>query len=156
VINEIISGVCEKLREEFGEELKIYDENTARKKGVLDSNKPLREPYFYVSCRNPTASKRVKDRYFTQVQLLGNRYLRSVALCVECRWFENWGEVLDRLFDCLEYVPLGDSVVRGSSMQGEHTDDVLNFFVCYDVFVYLEESKVKMGHLERLFHLNEQ
>ena len=153
VTNEIIAGVCTKLFDEFGENCKIYTENSARKQGRLDSKSPLREPNFYVSCKSPASTKRVKDRYFTNTQLLGNRYLRSASLCVECRWFEDWQDVLDRLFLCLEYIPVGkDVVIRGNSMQGEHVDDkdeVLNFFVNYEMFVYHEEEKIKMNKLIR-------
>ncbi|MCL2037019.1 MAG: hypothetical protein FWG83_06515 [Oscillospiraceae bacterium] len=150
MIGEIISGVVKKLEEEFGggETPKIYTGNSQRKTGVLDSKSPLREPNFYISCRTPGLSKKSKDRYFTSTQLLGNRYLRSVSLCVECRWFEDWHQILERLFRCLEYVPIEDSaedsIVRGQSMQGEYVDDVLCFFVNYDVFVYIDEEKVKM------------
>ena len=149
MVNEIISGVYAKLTKEFGE-IKLYTDNSARKTGVLDSKAPLREPNFYVSCKKPS-NNRVKDKVFTNTQFLGNRYLRSVALCIECRWFDDWQEVLDRLFMCLEYVPFGEtgSVVRGVSMQGEHVDDVLRFFVRYDVFVYYrEDEKEKMEKLE--------
>jgi len=155
MVGEIIKGVCEKLEGEF-EGCKIYCDNPQRKEGRLNSKSPLREANFFVSCKNP-ASKRVQDRYFTSTQLLGNRYLRSVTLCVECRWFPNWQEVLDRLFLCLEYISAGvpsvarPVVVRGNSMQGEYDDDkqVLSFFVSYDIFVYHEESKVKMDKMIR-------
>jgi hypothetical protein len=83
-----------------------------------------------------------------------------MTLCVECRWFGNWQDILERLFLCLEYVSLAPpaakavppsergALVRGNSMQGEYVDDVLNFFVSYDVFVYYgEEEKEKMEKL---------
>jgi hypothetical protein len=143
----MILGVCERLREEFGETVKIYTDNSVRKTGALDSKSSLREPNFYVNCKIPRTGK-IKDRHFTSTQMLGNRYLRSAGLCIECRWFDDWQAVLDRLFLCLEYINIGNnSVVRGSSMQGEYADDkeaVLNFFVNYDVFVEQVQEKVKM------------
>ena len=149
--SEVISGVCVKLKEEFGDDVKLYTENSARKAGVLNSKTPLREPNFYVSCKSPSSQKRVKDRYFTNTQLLGNRYLRSFALCVECRWFPDWQSALDRLFACLEYIPTEGGVLRGTSMQGEYADEVLNFFVSYDMFVYYSDTaqgKEKMEKIE--------
>ena len=163
MVNEVIDGVCKKLVSEFGESVKVYSDNTARKSGVLDSKSALREPNFYVSCKSP-ASKRAQDRYFTSRQFLGNRYLRSAALCVECRWFPDWQSVLDRLFVCLEYVEISDSQsqesqnIRGSDMQGEYDDEknTLFFYVSYDVFVYQEEVKSKMEKIslkeELLWH----
>ena len=153
MVGEIIAGVCERLEREF-EGVRIYTENSKRKTGRLDSKSPLREPNFYVSCRLPKTGK-IRDRSFTCTQLLGNRYLRSAGLCVECRWFEDWQEVLERLFICLEYITVGENaIIRGNSMQGEYTEDkedVLYFFVSYDVFVYHEneskDSKIKMEKL---------
>lgn len=160
MVREIISGVCGKLEAEFPG-VKVYTVNKLRKEGVLSSKNPLREPNFFVSCKSPK-STRSKDRYFTSTQLLGNRYLRSIALCVECRWFvdeegspvPDWQEVLNRLFVCLEYVDAGDgAVVRGDSMQGEYVDDVLNFYVTYNLFVYLED-KEKTSELMGKYVLN--
>ena len=95
MVSGIISGVCRNLAKEFGDDVKIYSDDNARKEGVLDSKTPLREPNFFVSCKNPS-SRKVKDRYFTNTRLLGNRYLRSAALCIECRWFPDWEDVLER------------------------------------------------------------
>lgn len=162
MIKDIISGVCKKLTDEFckdgkyckEKEIKIYTENSERKTGTINSKSSpsLRQPNFYVSCKNPPGSQKAKERYFTNTQLLGNRYLQSVALCVECRWFPDWQDVLDRMYVCLEYIPVGDSVVRGTAMQGEYSDDLLSFFVSYDAFVYYEdkdgESNEKMEKLE--------
>jgi hypothetical protein len=177
MINDIISGVCARLTEEFGEDTVVYSETTDKKEGLLNMSKCLSgvTPYFFISCKNPL-SGRVKDRYFTHRQLLGNRYMRSSGLCVEyrpkvgesasvkkqggnefphnrARGVKNeCGEVLDRLFQCLEYINVGDSILRGSGMQGEYVDDVLNFFVSYDAFVYYEEEKVMMSKLEEDFY----
>jgi hypothetical protein len=150
VVNEIIAGVRKKLLEEFGENCNIFTSAAARKEARLNSKSPLREPNFYVSCKVPKTGK-TKDRNFTSTQLLGNRYLRTAGICIECRWFPEWQEVLERLFLCLEYINLDvNTVIRGNSMQGEYSDDndaVLNFFVSYDVFVYQEEKKEIMNKL---------
>lgn len=131
MINAIISGVCEALSREFGVDFAVYTESV-----VQGAEKPC----FVATCKNPKSGS-VKDRYFTEKQLLGNRYLRSAGLCVE--YFpasaDKRGEcaaVLDRLFECLEYIGYGGGVIRGGSMQGEFSEDMLNFFVVYDVFVY--------------------
>ena len=148
MIKDIIGGVVGKLAGEFGDDIVIYTEDVKRKEGALDSKSPLRRPNFFVSCKNPS-SRRVKDRYFTSTQLLGNRYLQRAALCVECRWLDDWRETLERLFACLEYVPVGgDTVVRGDSMQGEYVGDVLYFFVSYDVFVFMSEETEIMEKME--------
>ncbi|MDR0222620.1 MAG: hypothetical protein LBI38_03665 [Oscillospiraceae bacterium] len=136
MINEVISGVCGALSEEFGDAFPVYTE-----KAVQGAVKPC----FFVACKNPKSGS-VKDRYFISRQLLGNRYLKRVGLCVE--FFPaaddvrgECGEVLDRLFLCLEYIPFMGGTLRGRGMQGEYAEDMLNFFVNYDAFVYLGEEK---------------
>jgi len=141
LINDIISGVCKKLTGEFG--YSVYTENVPQS---------AEKPCFVVTCKNPKSGS-VKDRYFTEKQLLGNRYIRSAGLCVE--FFpasadkrEECAAVLSRLFACLEYIGFGGGVIRGNGMQGEFSEDMLNFFVSYDVFVYRdEESTEVMGQL---------
>jgi len=136
MINAIISGVCAALSREFGG-YAVYTENA-----VQGGEKPC----FVVTCKNPKSGS-VKDRYFTERQLIGKRYLRSAGLCVEYfpADFDNKRDecaaVLDRLFVCLEYIGYGDGVIRGNGMQGEFSEDMLNFFVSYDVFVLREDSK---------------
>ena len=144
MINEIISGVCEAISREFGKDYAVYTENTVQ---------GAKKPCFFITCKNPKSGS-VKDRYFTNKQLLGNRYLRSAGLCVE--FFPansvsdkrgECSEVLDRLFICLEYINSGKEKIRGNGMQGEFSEDMLNFFVNYDLFVYTEDEKEMMGEL---------
>ncbi|MDR0197984.1 MAG: hypothetical protein LBI36_07200 [Oscillospiraceae bacterium] len=143
MINEIISGVCEALSEEFG--FPVHTEKSAQ---------GAQKPCFFVTCKNPRSGS-VKDRYFVSRQLLGDRYLNSAGLCVE--FFPSapllargeYGEVLDRLFLCLEYIPFMGGVLRGQGMQGEYAEDMLNFFVNYDVFVCRGEEKDVMEKITR-------
>jgi hypothetical protein len=157
MISDIVTGVCEKLTEEFIEDfgkVRVYSDNVSRKAGALDSKSALRQPNFFVSCKSPSGT-RARDRFFTNTQLLGNRYLRGYAFCVECRWFPDWRDILERLFLSMEYINVGKngSVIRGNSMQGEYDDktDVLYFFVNYDVFVFHEKEKIKMEKMTNNF-----
>ena len=59
----------------------------------------------------------------------------------------NWGnqeiqDVASKLFDALEYITLLDGdLVRGTEMHYEKVDDVLHFFVKYNMFVYKQVEK---------------
>jgi len=133
MINAVISGVCAALVREFG--CAVYTEDA-----VQGGEKPC----FVVTCKNPKSGS-VKDRYFTERQLIGRRYLLSAGLCVEyypaaSDKREECADVLDKLFSCLEYIGYGDGVIRGGGMQGEFSEDMMNFFVSYDVFVVREEE----------------
>jgi hypothetical protein len=183
MVNEIISGVKSALVAEFGED--DYDILTEAPAGQTRCDGEVK-PCLFVTNRIPRGGS-VRERRFSNRQLLGNRYLRTAGLCVEyrsaavrlnpspkgsrgasqtagspCR-AEGKGRpprlpgvqsennaVLERLFLCLEYITLEDgTVVRGESMQGEYDENTLNFFVSYDVFVYITEGKTDlMGTLE--------
>lgn len=130
MIQKIIDGICTKLHDTFGYE--IYTE---------DVEQGLNEPCFSISCINPT-----------NTQFLGQRYFRSHQFCIY--YFPSSAEpnaeclgVLGRLYDALEYIEVEGDLVRGTNMRGEMPDDVLCFFVNYDMFVVKQVEKVAMEHL---------
>jgi hypothetical protein len=118
MLDKIIDGICKKLRETFGEQVKIYTEPV--KQG-------LSEPCFFIQLVNPSS-----------VQLLGRRYLRENLFCIQ--YFpENTDEtnaeclaVLDELYSALEYIGFDGGLQRGIKMRGEISEGVLNFFVNYN------------------------
>lgn len=143
MINSIIESISVRLDAEFGDRYKIYRE--AKKQG-------LKEPCFFIQCLNPTESL-----------VLGKRYFRRNQFCIqyfpkdESHKNEECCEVAERLFMCLEYLNVGDDLVRGIKMKYEVADGILHFFVNYDLFVYriaesvptmeevLKETIVKKG-----------
>ena len=125
MINKIIDGISISLNAEFGNDYKIYTESI--KQG-------LKEPCFFILCVNPT------NELFR-----GKKYFRKNLFCIqyfpegEDRYSECM-DVLERMFDCLEVIKVGEDLQRGTSMRGEVVDQVLNFFVNYDMFVYKVEG----------------
>ena len=82
----------------------------------------------------------------TQTAKLGNRYFRRYSFDVH--YFPR-GElsadvqvVADTLLMGLEYILVGDSLVRAARTEYEVHDDVLHFMVDYDVFILREREKV--------------
>lgn len=134
MINKIIDGICEKLNESFGDGYEVYTEL---------KNQGLKEPCFSVMCVNPINS-----------QVLGNRYFRNNLFSIlyfpaskeprnECN------AVLESLYLALETVTIKEtnpdgtvkqSLVGGTNMRGELVDDVLNFLVNFNMFVYKVED----------------
>ena len=57
-------------------------------------------------------------------------------------------DIQERMFDCLEVIKVGDNLQRGASMHGEMVDQVLNFFVNYDMFIYKVESTDAMETMD--------
>ncbi len=122
MINSLIQAISISLNSEFGDKYTIYTESIEQ---------GLNEPCFFVSCINPS------ERIY-----LGKRYFRENQFCIQYlpedvnRVKEECNAIAERLFSCLEYITVGGDFVRGTKMRFEVVDDVLSFFVNYDLFVY--------------------
>ena len=134
MINKIIDGISISLNAEFGDNYKIYTESIEQ---------GLKEPCFSIICVNPT------NELFR-----GKKYFRKNLFCIQyfpSRKDEKYAECMDaleRMFDCLEIIKIGEDLQRGTSMHGEVVDEVLNFFVNYDMFVYKVENTDAMETLD--------
>lgn len=131
MINSVIYGISAALDAEFGSSYRIYMEEVKQ---------DLEEPCFFISCINP--SKRL---------FRGKCYFRQNLFCIQYfpeteKVRQECNEVMERLYDCLEYIFLPDKEkpVRGTQMNGEIIDNVLNFFVDYNFFTYKTEQEEGM------------
>ena len=125
MINKIIDGISVAINSEFGDPYEIYTE---------DIEQGLVEPCFSILCLNPTIN-----------QVLGKRYFRTNMFCVH--YFPSSDEkqsecyaVIEKLMDALEIITVDGDLCRGTDMHGEVVDNVLSFFVNYDMYVYKEEA----------------
>lgn len=121
MVNDLIDGISVKLNQVFGDGVRIYSESV--KQG-------LKEPCFFIAVLNPT-----------QNPMIGARYFREHPFDIHYFPSKDGGnqdiqDVASKLFDALEYITLlnGD-LVRGTEMHYEKVDDVLHFFVKYNMFV---------------------
>lgn len=127
MINSIIEGISIALNTEFGERYTIYT-------GSVEQG--LKEPCFFIFCLNPTSKV-----------FLGERYFRTNQMCIqyiplnEREEKEECNAVAERLFNCFEYITVGEDLIRGSKMSSEIVDGVLNFFVNYDLFTLRLRNK---------------
>ena len=125
MVNDLIDAISVKLNQVFGDGVRIYSESV--KQG-------LKEPCFFIAVLNPTQSP-----------IIGVRYFRAHPFDIHYFPSKDGGnqeiqDVASKLFDTLEYITLlnGD-LVRGTEMHYEKVDDVLHFFVKYNMFVYKQE-----------------
>ena len=125
MINKIIDGISISLNAEFGNDYKIYTESIEQ---------GLKEPCFSIICVNPTNELFIGKKYFRKNLFCIQYFPKGEDKRSECM------DVLERMFDCLEVIKVGEDLQRGTSMHGEVVDEVLNFFVNYDMFVYKVES----------------
>lgn len=128
MINSIIEAISRAIKTEFGSGYTNYME---------EIRQDLKEPCFFISCINP-AGKLIR----------GGKYSRTHQFCIQ--YFPNRGrnerrecnDVAERLMVCLEYLRVGEQLMRGTQMNGEQADGILNFFVNYDTFVYKEPEEL--------------
>lgn len=121
MINSIMESISISLNAEFGDDYIIYTESVEQ---------GLKEPCFFVL-----------GIYHTQRLFLGKRYVREHKFNIQ--YFpvnsdqakEECHAVAERLFFCLELLNVDGIGVRGTKMNYEVIDGILNFFVNYDMFV---------------------
>lgn len=133
MINKIIDGISISLNAEFGDDYKIYTESIEQ---------GLKEPCFSILCINPTNELFRGKKYFRKNQFCIQYFPSSEEKYAECM------DVFERMTDCLDVIKAGEDLQRGTSMHGEVVDQVLNFFVNYDMFVYKVESTDAMESMD--------
>ena len=134
MINKILDGICEAISGEFGADYEIYTEEI--KQG-------LKEPCFFVQCLNPGNDLFLGQRYERYNQFMVQYFPSTKEPNTECF------HTLDVLFDCLELIEFDGDLIRGSKMQGEIVDGVLNFTVNYHFFTdRVNESEYFMDSYE--------
>lgn len=129
MLNKIITGISQALDAEFNsenEEYTIYTE---------DVEQGLEEPCFFVFSLKPSSK-----------QLAGNRYERKYPF--DIHYFpksedsnNEINEVTERLFTALEYISIDSGLIRGTSMNAEIVDNVLHFFINFNMIVKKEIPK---------------
>ena len=125
MINKIIDGISVAINSEFGDPYEIYTESTEQ---------GLDEPCFSILCLNPTIDRKLGRRYFRRNQFCVHYFPSSNEERSECH------AVLDRLVNALEIITVDGDLCRGTNMYGEVVDNVLSFFVNYDMYVHKKET----------------
>lgn len=134
MINEIIESISIALDAEFGEGYEMHMEEI--KQG-------LNEPCFFIQCLNPSSKLFFGKRYFRQNRFCIQYFPRTDNKQMECN------DVAERMITCLEYITVNDELYRGTNMNHEVIDGVLNFFVNYDCFVVRRvETETEMETVE--------
>lgn len=133
MINKITESISISLDAEFGEEYTI----------MREANKQdLKEPCFFIACINPSMKRFLGRRYFRKNQFVIQYFPKSEQVNEEC------SSTAERLFFCLEYITVSESLLRGTDMHYEIVDDVLNFFVKYDCFMREQQENALLEHVE--------
>lgn len=130
MINKIITGISQALDTEFNSESEEY---TIYTEGIEQG---LDEPCFFIFSLKPSSK-----------QLVGNRYERKYPFDIhyfpkdEDNYNNEINEVTERLFTALEYISVDDGLIRGTNMNAETVDNVLHFFIDFNMIVKKEIPK---------------
>ena len=121
MVNDIITGVSEKLKEAFGDGYGIHTENESH---------DYKEPYFYVACVTSVDKP-----------MLGARHTRTHSFSVKYAPKSKTGpqaecnDISDDLYTTLQYITVGGVLTRGTNMNCRFDEGMLEFSVDYDVIV---------------------
>lgn len=132
MIQAILTAISISLYQTFGEDYEIYKEEVKQ---------DLEEPCFFISCLQSTRKP-----------LLGNRYLQINPFCIQYfprskeKGREECNKVAEQMFWCLEWISIGDLILRGTQMwhKVDEEEAILHFFVNYDNLLWKKQEEVKM------------
>lgn len=143
MITEIVKGISRALHEHFGENYTIYKDNVPQN---------FKEPCFSITLLRGTTDAKLPNRYFMH-NLFDIHYFPESELNARSEMLS----VVNSLFLSLEYINVLDNLCRGTKMSYEIIDDVLHFFVNYDMFVLKNDGveKPSMNTLEQTSTLEE-
>lgn len=133
MLNSIIDAIALKLSEEFGTEIPVYSEPVEQ-----IENKPC----FFVYLQTSNRKKMLGERYFMEQKFVIHYYPGTANKNSEIL------DTIERLNNALEYIVAEGDSLRGTKMNHEIVDNILNFFVNYNFYSYKQaEPKDKMENL---------
>lgn len=131
MVDEILDGISIKLNQVFGEDYEIYADT--------DVVQGLKEPCFFISVLQSVQTAQLGTRFFRKYPFVVQYFPENDGCNSELH------RVGTELFTVLEYITLPDTwALRGTDMNYETVDGVLQFKVVYTVFFRIEELKDKI------------
>lgn len=129
MINSIISAISNAIYDTFGDGYEIYKESVEQ---------GLNEPCFLISNVSRKNNQFLSCRY-KEANLFTVQYFPSTTnIRQECN------DVAERLENCLELIQCDGNLVRGTNINSQIVDDILNFSVNYDYFTIKASDNADM------------
>jgi hypothetical protein len=133
VLNKVIDGISVKLNQIFGNEYEIYSEIVKQ---------DLKEPCFFIMPISFSINKKLNKHYklhqsfdihyFPSDTTDKNKEMQIVGI---------------KLTEEMEYLTVDGMLVKGNSIRFNTVDDILHFFINYDIGVYIPHNDVDMQTL---------
>lgn len=134
MLNEIIKGISAKLYVTFGDAYKIYQDNVEQ---------GLREPCFFIVVLQPEITP-----------MLGRRFIKRNPFDIQYfptnpRNNTEMFTVAERMMGALDFITLpGGDLLHGTRVNYEIVDNVLHFFVNYNLPMIKTAEETHMKTLE--------
>jgi len=135
MVNKIITGISQKLDSEFNSSSDQYDIHTE------SLEQGLEEPCFFIFSLKPMQTKIVGNRYFSNQSFDVQYFPSNQLIDGELKTNYELNEVEGRLMDVLEYITVDGGIVRGTKMNAETIDNILHFFINYNMIVKKDIAK---------------
>jgi len=126
MVNKIITGISQTIDSIFGDDYEIYTEEVKQ---------DFQEPCFFITLLS-----------LDQDLIRGNRYSRIQPF--DIHYFPvtsdinaEINDVREKLMNGLEYITIDEGLLRGTKMNSETIDNVLHFFVNFNMIVKKDISK---------------
>ncbi|NFG22689.1 hypothetical protein FDF11_08275 [Clostridium botulinum] len=129
MLNKIITAISQALDDAFNvnsDDYAIYTENVEQ---------GLNEPCFFIFSLEPSNKQLIRNRYERTYPFDIHYFPKSEDRNNEIN------EITETLFDVLEYVNLDDGPIKGTNMHGEIIDNVLHFFINFNMIVAKDIQK---------------
>lgn len=134
MIQKIVDGICMAIRTEYDKSFRIYTESVAQ---------GLKEPCFSVLWLNGSNEKGVGVRHNRTYPFIIRYFPSSEEEPVkEC------SEVMENLYNILSIINTGTEKIRGTDMNGNVVDSVLQFQVTYKLSLLEQKDEINMEKLE--------
>ncbi|WP_099469461.1 phage tail terminator family protein [Konateibacter massiliensis] len=132
MLNKTIEGISKALLGAFGEEYTVYTNE--------EEDKTL--PCLMVVPLTSSQEQKSDSRY-ERLQSFEIRYFPKEANDTrECM------EAAEKLYDALEYIAVGDNLIRGSGMNTELEDKVLHFKVDFNMLLFKQTERINMDNMQ--------
>lgn len=129
MINNIITGISQKLDESFNLQEEKYNIYTD---GVEQG---LEEPCFFIFSLSPNQRQVSSNRYYREYSFDIQYFPSTTEINFELN------EMVERLYQYMEYIMVNGELIRGTKMNAEIVNNVLHFFVNYNMYVTREVIK---------------
>lgn len=133
MIQEIIDGIIKAIRTEYDNSLRVYTESVEQ--GLI-------EPCFSIVCINGQSDNGVGGRKNRTYPFNITYFPSTDEPRLECL------KVMEALYDIFDVIEVGTSKLRGTGMNGDIVDGVLQFQVTYAFFLLATKAETSMEELE--------